>query len=148
MADSLPNATVRVLRERIFDVLKEADLSVVSAKKIRTALSELPAGSLPEDLDLVEQKKAVDDVIRKCYDEFTSEKTSAEKPEVVKFSKEATEKPAKTTKKRTRAEKDEEPKKKRTASENSPLKRPMRLSDKLADVCGGKEVRWSFLLLT
>ena len=67
---------------------------------------------------------------------------------MVKSSKEATEKPAKTTKKRTRAEKDEEPKKKRTASENSPLKRPMRLSDKLADVCGGKEVRWSFLLLT
>ena len=43
--NTLDPTALPTLRERIFDVLKDADLSVVSAKKIRVALAELPEGS-------------------------------------------------------------------------------------------------------
>ncbi|WFD18054.1 hypothetical protein MCAP1_000266 [Malassezia caprae] len=129
-ADMLP-----MLRERIFDVLKDADLSSVSAKKIRTEMSEMPEGSLPAGLDLAAQKKAIDAVIRQCYEEFTSKKKPSAK------TKKSAEPKEKKTKKRASAdEKDGEPKKKRVASENSPLKRPMKLSQEMAEVCGGSEM--------
>ena len=129
-ADMLPT-----LRARIIDVLKDADLSSVSAKKIRTEMAEMPEGSLPAGLDLTAQKKAIDVVIRQCYEEFTSKKKPSTK------TKKSAEPKEKKTKKRASADDTEgEPKKKRVASENSPLKRPMKLSEEMAEVCGGSEM--------
>ncbi|WFD29371.1 CCAAT- binding transcription factor component [Malassezia sp. CBS 17886] len=145
-----------VLRERIFEVLKDADLSIVSAKKIRAALAEMPDGALPAGLDLVEQKKDVDAVIRSCYDEVTAKRKlqlpgkqgadgggdSGEAPPALPPS--STKAPAKRSKapakKRAADAKDGEPKKKRAASANSPLNRPMRLSPAMAEVCAGDEM--------
>lgn len=149
----LDPSAVPVLRERIFDVLKDADLSVISAKKIRIALSELPEGSLPEGVDLVDHKKSIDEVIRGCYDEVTKKGVPENKITLPgaggvpgDASKErsqkrkTTEAPKKTTKKRSKENEDEEPKKKRAPNPNSPLNRPMRLSPAMAEVCGGNEV--------
>lgn len=151
---------VPVLRERIFDVLKDADLSVISAKKIRIALSELPDGSLPSGVDLVEHKKAIDAEIRHCYDEVTKKgapKSSSGDKKITlpgtggvpgdesapsKTKRKA--EPAatkKAPKKRTKASEEDEPKKKRASNPNSALNRPMRLSAAMAEVCGGNEVR-------
>lgn len=151
--NTLDPSALPALRERIFDVLKDADLSVVSAKKIRVALAELPEGSLPASVNLVDQKKAVDAEIRKCYDEVTHKGTSTSKApagtgsDATDASKKRTTKPKaaappkKTSKKRgTSAQDDEEPKKKRAPNPNSPLNRPMRLSSAMAEVCGGNEM--------
>lgn len=151
---------VPVLRERIFDVLKDADLSVISAKKIRIALSELPDGSLPSGVDLVEHKKAIDAEIRHCYDEVTKKgapKSSSGDKKITlpgtggvpgdvsapSKSKRKAEPAAtkKAPKKRTKASEEDEPKKKRASNPNSALNRPMRLSAAMAEVCGGNEVR-------
>lgn len=151
------------LRERIFDVLKDADLSVVSAKKIRASLAELPEGSLPAGVDLSAQKKAIDAEIRVCYDEVTKGgKSSAQKDKITlpgaggvpgDTSKERTSKRKSTettkkgSKKRTKDGDDEEPKKKRASNPNSALNRPMRLSSEMAEVCGGNEVRTFWLIV-
>lgn len=138
MATELDADVLPTLRARIFDVLKDADLSSVSAKKIRTEMAEMPEGSLPAGLDLTAQKKAIDAVIRQCYEEFTSKKKPTAKS---KKSAEPKPKEEEKTKKRTSAsDKEGEPKKKRVASENSPLKRPMKLSAEMAEVCGGSEM--------
>ncbi|WFC98274.1 hypothetical protein MYAM1_000999 [Malassezia yamatoensis] len=151
----LDSDVVPVLRGRIFDVLKQSDLTTVSAKKIRIALAELPEGSLPSGVDLSEQKKAIDAEIRKCYDEVTrpggpkkakksasaeEKKTKApSKPRAPK--KTAADAPKKTATKRGAKDKDgEEPNKKRAPNPNSPLNRPMRLSPEMAEVCGGSEM--------
>ncbi|WFD25526.1 hypothetical protein MNAN1_000486 [Malassezia nana] len=124
------------LRARIFDVLKDADLTSVSAKKIRTELAAMPEGSLPEGLDLTTQKKQIDAEIRQCYEEYTTKKPSSKATKA-----ESKKKEKKSTKKRESAKEAEgEPKKKRVASENSPLKRPMKLSEAMAEVCGGSEM--------
>ena len=59
MTSELDSSHVPVLKERILDVLKESDLSSVSAKKVRMALADMPEGSLPSGIDLSAQKKAV-----------------------------------------------------------------------------------------
>lgn len=124
------------LRARIFDVLKDADLTSVSAKKIRTELAAMPEGSLPAGLDLTTQKKQIDAEIRQCYEEYTTKKPSSKANKAEPKKKEK-----KVTKKRESASEAEgEPKKKRVASENSPLKRPMKLSAAMAEVCGGSEM--------
>lgn len=151
--NTLDPTALPALRERIFDVLKDADLSVVSAKKIRVALAELPEGSLPASVNLVDQKKAVDAEIRKCYDEMTSKGSTSSKASASTGSNtadaskkraakpKAAAAPKKTTKKRgASAQDDEEPKKKRAPNPNSPLNRPMRLSSAMAEVCGGNEM--------
>jgi len=127
MAD-LEAGQIAQLKPRIFDVLNESDLSNVSAKKIRLALADMPEGSLPEGLDLTAQKKAIDAVIRDCYNELTQKKPA-------KSTKKTT-----TSKKRSKSENDEEPKKKRAPNPNNPLSRPLRLSSEMADVCGGSEM--------
>lgn len=127
MAD-LEACQIAQLKPRIFDVLNESDLSNVSAKKIRLALADMPEGSLPEGLDLTAQKKAIDAVIRDCYNELTQMKPA-------KSTKKTT-----TSKKRAKSENDEEPKKKRAPNPNNPLSRPLRLSSEMADVCGGSEM--------
>lgn len=139
-------------------ILKQSDLSVVSAKKIRTALAEGPADNLPAGLDLTAQKKAVDGVIRECYNEFTS--SANRRPsngitlpgrggvpgdsdaDASKSSK-AKRTTKSTGKKRARsATEDGEPKKKRSEpNPNNPFNRPMRLSPAMAEICGGNEVR-------
>ncbi|WFC93901.1 hypothetical protein MBRA1_000527 [Malassezia brasiliensis] len=151
--NTLDPSALPALRERIFDVLRDSDLSVVSAKKIRVALSEMPEGSLPASVNLVDQKKAVDAEIRKCYDEVTQKGTTTSKSsastesDVTDASKKRAAKPKaaaapkKASKKRgANAQGDEEPKKKRAPNPNSPLNRPMRLSSAMAEVCGGNEM--------
>lgn len=138
----LDAAAVPVLRERILEVLKEADLSTVSAKKIRLALADLPEGSLPAGLDLTAQKKAVDVVIRQCYDEYTSKKPAPKEKKAPKSAAKEKE-PKKATKSKKRAsttEADGEPKKKRAPNPNSPINRPLRLSAEMSEVCGGNEM--------
>ncbi|WFD42358.1 hypothetical protein MPSI1_001000 [Malassezia psittaci] len=150
----LASDVVPVLRERIFDVLKQSDLTTVSAKKIRIALAELPEGSLPAGVDLIEQKKVIDAEIRKCYDEVTSsggpKKTKkqsggeekAKTPSKTRAPKKtAAETPKKSATKRGAKDKEgQEPNKKRAPNPNSPLNRPMRLSSEMAEVCGGSEM--------
>ncbi|WFD05137.1 CCAAT- binding transcription factor component [Malassezia vespertilionis] len=152
MSDTtLESSMVTVLHERIYEVLKDADLSVVSAKKIRTALGEMPDDALPKGLDLVAQKKAVDAEIRKCYTEVTkngipsvgavsgSDRGSAKS----KASKKEKAEPKATKSRKKRAATDDtdgERKNKRTASANSALKRSLKLSPAMAEVCGGDEM--------
>lgn len=142
-------AQVPPLKERIFEVLNQADLSSVSAKKIRLALAEMPEGSLPEGLDLTAQKKAIDAVIRDCYNEITQKKSTAKTSSASSSTKKANsdkeKKPSakKTTasKKRSKSDDDDDaPKKKRAPSANNPLSRPLRLSSEMAEVCGGAEM--------
>ena len=97
------------LKPRIFDVLNESDLSNVSAKKIRLALADMPEGSLPEGLDLTAQKKAIDAVIRDCYNELTQKKPA-------KSTKKAA-----PSKKRSKSENDDEPKKSARPTPTIPL---------------------------
>jgi len=153
------DATAAKLRPQIMDILKQSDLSVVSAKKIRTALAEGPADKLPAGLDLTAQKKAVDGVIRECYNEFTSSAnrrpsngitlpgrggvpgdSDADASKSSKSSKRTTKS---TGKKRAHSTtEDGETKKKRSEpNPNNPFNRPMRLSPAMAEICGGNEVR-------
>lgn len=160
MSAGLDSSTAAALRTQVVEVLKQSDLTVVSAKKIRTALASKPSGTLPEGLDLVSQKKAVDAVIRECYDDFTSKQakdagtngglalpgkggvsgdngsasTTRGKSKAAPVAKKA------AGKKRAASD-DAKPKKKRETSANNPLNRPMRLSAPMAEVCEGGEVR-------
>ena len=137
------------LKERIFEVLDRSDLTSVSAQKIRLALAEMPEGSLPDGLDLTAQKKAIDGVIRDCYNELTqkkssakaSSKTSSTKKVDAEKEKKSSSKKTTATKKRGKSDDDDEaPKKKRAPSANNPLSRPLRLSSEMAEVCGGTEM--------
>ncbi|KAG9564222.1 SWIB-domain-containing protein, partial [Aureobasidium melanogenum] len=51
----------------IYDILRQSDLETVSAKKIRTALSEKVG------FDVTEYKKEIQVLIEKCFDRVTSE---------------------------------------------------------------------------
>lgn len=67
----LPPSVVDVLRPAIIQILENADLSSISAKRVRGQLAQLPAGTLPESLDLSASKKQVDEVIRDCFDQIS-----------------------------------------------------------------------------
>ena len=150
MTSELDSSHVPVLKERIFDVLKESDLSSVSAKKVRMALADMPEGSLPSGIDLSAQKKAIDSLIRVCYDEVTQKKPSSKASNGEKKTTKSTNSSSSSTKKsssKKRSKKDDdnddesqEPKKKRTPNANNPLNRPLRLSSDMAEVCGGSEM--------
>lgn len=150
MTSELDSSHVPVLKERIFDVLKESDLSSVSAKKVRMALADMPEGSLPSGIDLSAQKKAIDSLIRVCYDEVTQKKPSSKASNDEKKTTKSTNSSSSSTKKsssKKRSKKDDdnddesqEPKKKRTPNANNPLNRPLRLSSDMAEVCGGSEM--------
>ncbi|PWZ03406.1 SWIB-domain-containing protein [Testicularia cyperi] len=196
----LDTAIVAVLRPAIIQILNNADLSSVSAKKVRAQLAQLPPGSLPASLDLSASKKAVDEVIRDCFDQISKSMPappqashsynggnsappsgglalpglggvrgghtpaqSSASPTPVKAAPKAASKAAtaksstasngtkvkaeakpkkKVTKKRAATDEDEEdePRKKRAANPNNPFNRPLILSPKLAEVCGGNEM--------
>lgn len=147
---NLEKSELDTLHARIGDVLKDADLSLISAKKTRAALAALPPGSLPASLDLVEQKKSIDVEIRKCFDAVTNGGKAAKPKKAARTPKPKAEpkpkkapaeaKPKKTTRKHAAADTDDEPKRKRASSANSPLHRPMALSPAMAEVCGGDQV--------
>ncbi|GAC74537.1 hypothetical protein PANT_12d00019 [Moesziomyces antarcticus T-34] len=195
----LDPATVAILRPAIIQILNNADLSSISAKKVRAQLASLPPSALPPGLDLSASKKAVDEVIRDCFDHISKgmpappqpptnsyngtasapasgglalpglggvrgghtatppsapaakpapAKSTPSKPKAAPASNgskvKAEPKPKKkATKKRAAADdddEDEEPRKKRAANPNNPFNRPLILSPKLADVCGGDEM--------
>lgn len=192
----LDPAIVAVLRPAIIQILNNADLSSISAKKVRAQLAQLPPNALPPTLDLSASKKQVDEVIRDCFDQISkgmpappqapqsynggssappsgglalpglggvrgghaapsSTSSTSSKPAPAKSAPakaapasngtkpKAEPKPKKkATKKRAVADEDDddEPRKKRAANPNNPFNRPLILSPKLADVCGGNEV--------
>ncbi|CBQ70804.1 conserved hypothetical protein [Sporisorium reilianum SRZ2] len=193
----LDPATVAVLRPAIIQILNSADLSSISAKKVRAQLAQLPPHALPPTLDLSASKKQVDEVIRDCFDHIskgmpappqaphsyngassappsgglalpglggvrgghtpapTSASSTASKPAPAKSASaksapasngtkpKAEPKPKKKAPKKraaTEEDDDEEPRKKRAANPNNPFNRPLILSPKLADVCGGNEM--------
>lgn len=130
-----------LLRSRINEVLENADLATVSAKKIRLALADMPAGHLPAQVDLVAHKKEVDAVIRQCYEAFTAKKPTKAKAKAANTEEtEAPKTKTKTTRKRVAADSDGGEKKKRAPNPNSPFNRPVRLSSDLAEICGGNEM--------
>lgn len=193
----LDPAIVAVLRPAIIQILNNADLSSVSAKKVRAQLAQLPPHALPPTLDLSASKKQVDEVIRDCFDQISkgmptppqathsyngassappssglalpglggvrgghtpapsSTSSATAKPAPAKSAPakssasngskpKAEPKPKKkAAKKRAAADDDDEdePRKKRAANPNNPFNRPLILSPKLAEVCGGDEVR-------
>ncbi len=67
----LDPAIVAVLRPAIIQILNNADLSSISAKKVRAQLAQLPPNALPAALDLSASKKQVDEVIRDCFDQIS-----------------------------------------------------------------------------
>ncbi|KAJ9477327.1 Upstream activation factor subunit UAF30 [Pseudozyma hubeiensis] len=194
----LDPAIVAVLRPAIIQILNNADLSSISAKKVRAQLAQLPPHALPPSLDLSASKKQVDEVIRDCFDHIskgmpappqaqhsyngaspappsgglalpgmggvrgghttaptstssTTSKPAPPKPAAAKSapSSNGSTKPKaepkpkkKATKKRAVADDDDddEPRKKRVVNPNNPFNRPLILSPKLADVCGGDEM--------
>nr|CDI52290.1 swib mdm2 domain-containing protein [Melanopsichium pennsylvanicum 4] len=190
----LDPATVAVLRPAIIQILNNADLSSISAKKVRAQLAQLPPHALPPTLDLSASKKQVDEVIRDCFDHIskgmpapphppTSYNGASSAPpsgglalpglggvrgghiaaptsasSTTSSSKTASAKAApasngtkikpepkpkkKAAKKRaaTDEDDDDEPRKKRAANPNNPFNRPLVLSPKLAEVCGGNEM--------
>lgn len=192
----LDPAIVAVLRPAIIQILNNADLSSISAKKVRAQLAQLPPHALPSALDLSASKKQVDEVIRDCFDQISkgmptppqapvsyngsssappsgglalpglggvrgghaaapTSASSAVKPAPAKSTPakaapasngtkpKADPKPKKkATKKRAVADDDDddEPRKKRAANPNNPFNRPLILSPKMAEVCGGNEV--------
>lgn len=196
----LDPAIVAVLRPAIIQILNNADLSSISAKKVRAQLAQLPPNALPPTLDLSASKKQVDEVIRDCFDQISkgmpappqpptayngassapppsgglalpglggvrgghtaaptsvASSTTSSKPAPAKSTPakapasngtkpKAESKPKKKpAKKRAAADDDDddEPRKKRAANPNNPFNRPLILSPKMADVCGGNEVR-------
>ena len=201
----LDPATVAVLRPAIIQILNSADLSSISAKKVRAQLAQLPSHALPPSLDLSASKKQVDEVIRDCFDQIskgmpappqpthsyngaasappsrglalpglggvrgghtaapTSASSAPSKPAPAKSASaksapasngstkpKAEPKPKKkAAKKRAVAEDedDDEPRKKRAANPNNPFNRPLILSPKLAEVCGGDEVSICFRMI-
>lgn len=132
-AGSLDGAAVDVLRPQILKVLSESDISTVSAKKVRIALAERPESERPANVDFEGDKKAIYALIRQCYSQYVKE-ANTEDPKSKKRSNETADKSKK--KKRVAEENDKEQQAKRP----NPLNRPLRLSDKLADVCGGNEM--------
>ncbi len=66
----LDPATVAILRPAIIQILNNADLSSISAKKVRAQLAPPTIRSAP-GLDLSASKKAVDEVIRDCFDHIS-----------------------------------------------------------------------------
>lgn len=206
MSAPLDPATIALLRPQIIQILNNADLSSISAKKVRISLAQLPPGSLPPSLDLSASKKQVDLVIRDCFDQISksmparpqphnttnngnngnapgsappsgglalpglggvrgghttpqpSAPSSASSKRVAESangsgsgstSKPKAVEPAKPKKKaapKKRAstqsdDDDDQPKKKRAVNPNNPFNRPLILAPKLAEVCGGNEVR-------
>lgn len=203
---ALDPATVAILRPAIIQILNNADLSSISAKKVRAQLAQLPPHVLPPSLDLSASKKQVDEVIRDCFDHISkglpappqsqhsyngtasappssglalpgmggvrgghaltpttttttttsssSSSSAASKPNAKAANTKSTpasngtkSKPEpkpkkKPAKKRAVPEEDDdnEPPKKRAANPNNPFNRPLILSPKLADVCGGTEM--------
>ncbi|EPQ28184.1 uncharacterized protein PFL1_04013 [Pseudozyma flocculosa PF-1] len=73
--------TVAVLRPAIIQILEHADLSSISAKKVRVGLSQLPPGRLPPNLDLAASKKQIDEVIRDCFDQMSKSVAPPPQPE-------------------------------------------------------------------
>ncbi|SPO22281.1 related to UAF30 - subunit of upstream activation factor of RNA polymerase I [Ustilago trichophora] len=193
----LDPAIVALLRPSIIQILNNADLSSISAKKVRAQLAQLPPHALPPTLDLSASKKQVDEVIRDCFDQISknmpappqppssynaasappsgglalpglggirgghtappsSTSSNPSKPAPPPKSTPAKPAPAsngtkpkaepkpkkKATKKRAVADDDDddEPRKKRAANPNNPFNRPLVLSPKLAEVCGGNEM--------
>ncbi|KIS71502.1 uncharacterized protein UMAG_15039 [Mycosarcoma maydis] len=174
---ALDPATVAILRPAIIQILNNADLSSISAKKVRAQLAQLPPHVLPPSLDLSASKKQVDEVIRDCFDHISkglpappqsqhSYNGTASAPPRRKLARNAVPPNAKAAntkstpasngtkskpepkpkkkpaKKRAVPEEDDdnEPPKKRAANPNNPFNRPLILSPKLADVCGGTEM--------
>lgn len=191
MSQSTPldPAIVAVLRPAIIQILNNADLSSISAKKVRGQLAQLPPHALPSSLDLSASKKQVDEVIRDCFDQISkgmpappqppssynggssapvsgglalpglggvrgshapvsgasstaSSKPAAKAAPASNGKPKAEVKPKKKAKKRAATEEDEddEPRKKRAANPNNPFNRPLILSPKMAEVCGGTEM--------
>lgn len=128
----LDSAAVNVLRPQIFDVLSKSDISLVSAKKVRLALAEYPESERAQGVDYEADKKAIYALVRQCYDEYVKKEAQP------KGNKRASAKTAEKPKKKRVV--DEEEKQKR-ANRPNPLNRLVRLSDTLAEVCGGNEVR-------
>ncbi|SPC60611.1 related to UAF30 - subunit of upstream activation factor of RNA polymerase I [Ustilago sp. UG-2017b] len=189
----LDPAIVALLRPAIIQILNRADLSSISAKKVRAQLAQLPPNALPSALDLSASKKQVDQVIRDCFDQISkgmppppqsptsyngassappsgglalpglggvrgghtatpttaASSTTSSKPAPAKAPTSNGTKPKaepkpkkKPAKKRAATEEqdDDEPPKKRAANPNNPFNRPLILSPKMAQVCGGNEM--------
>ncbi|KAN0060896.1 hypothetical protein ACQY0O_006630 [Thecaphora frezii] len=77
----LDPATVAALRPAIIQILEQADLASISAKKVRIGLSQLPPGRLPPTLDLAASKKQIDEVIRDCFDHMSKAMAAPPQPE-------------------------------------------------------------------
>ncbi|SOV02558.1 related to UAF30 - subunit of upstream activation factor of RNA polymerase I [Ustilago sp. UG-2017a] len=189
----LDPAIVALLRPAIIQILNRADLSSISAKKVRAQLALLPPNALPSALDLSASKKQVDQVIRDCFDQISkgmppppqsptsyngassappsgglalpglggvrgghtatpttaASSTTSSKPAPAKApisngtKPKAEPKPKKKPAKKraaTEEQDDDEPPKKRAANPNNPFNRPLILSPKMAQVCGGNEM--------